>query len=148
MKLSGQYDVTIYGGDGEIRNSFSLPNVVTTAGKEYLASFLKSAAAGALTFTGKYMAVGTALTAESVGDTALGTELARTTGTASYTSGAIYNITATFATGATVGSISEFGLLTSSANGTLISRTVKSASAVYAVGAADYLVVNYTLTLS
>ena len=68
-----------------------------TAGKEYLAEFLTSAAVSASTWTCKYIAVGSVNTAEAADQTALGTELARHTGTVSYLTGAICQVTATFA---------------------------------------------------
>lgn len=143
--LKGRYFVTVYGPGGE-KERFEGDNVVTTVGKEFMASFLRSAALAAATFTAKYIALGTGSSAESVADTAMGTESARHTGTVSYTSGGIYNVTATFPTGAAVGAVIEFGLLSSASNGTLLSRNVKAAA--YNVTANDYVVVNYALTLA
>jgi hypothetical protein len=146
IKLSGRYFVSVYGPDGELKAEGEGPNVVTTVGKEFMASFLKSAALAASTFTAKYIAIGTGSSAEAAADTAMATESARHTGTVSYTSGGIYNVTATFPTGAAVGAILEFGLLSSSSAGTLLSRNVKSAA--YNLTASDFIVVNYALTLS
>jgi len=145
LKLSGRYFVTLYGPEGAVKEKREGDNVVTTVGKEFLASFLKSAAAAAATFTCKYIAIGTNSTGEAVGDTALGTESARHTGTVTYTSGGIYNVTATFAAGTGTGAIVEYGLLSSSANGTLFSRDTES---VINKGASDTLTVNYQLTFS
>lgn len=145
LKLTGRYYVKVYGPDG-LKAEWNDSNVVTTVGKEFIASFLKSAALAAATFTAKYIGVGTGTGAEAVGDTGLGTELARHTGTASYTSGAIYNITATFPTGAAVGAVVEFGLFSSSSAGTLLSRNVKASA--YNLTSSDYVVVNYQLTFS
>ena len=145
VKPVGRYYVSVYGPEG-LKASWDGPNVVTTVGKEMMASFLRSAALAASTFTAKYIAVGTGTGAEAAADTAMGTELARHTGTVSYTSGGIYNVTATFPTGAAVGAVVEFGLLSSSAAGTLLSRNVKSAA--YNVTATDFIVVNYQMTLS
>lgn len=145
MKLSGQYFITLYGPDGIIKDKRSGHNVVTTNGKEYMASFLYSAAAAASTFTAKYIAIGTGTSAESAADTALGTESARHTGTVSYVSGQIYQVTATFATGAGTGAITEYGLLSSSTAGTLVSRDIETA---VNKGANDTLTVVYQMTLS
>lgn len=145
VKLTGKYCVAVYGPEG-LKSSWEGPNVVTTVGKEFMASFLRSAALAAATFTAKYIAVGTGTGAEAAADTAMGTELARHTGTVSYTSGAIINVTATFPTGAAVGAVVEFGLLSSASAGTLLSRNVKAAA--YNVTATDYIVVNYAMTLS
>jgi hypothetical protein len=146
IKLTGRYFVSVYGPDGKLRARDESPNIVTTVGKEFMASFLKSAALAASTFTAKYVAIGTGSSAESAADTALATESARHTGTVSYTSGGIYNVTATFPTGAAVGAILEFGLLSSGTAGTLLSRSVKSAA--YNLTSSDYIVVNYAMTLS
>lgn len=144
--LHGEYFVRIYGGDGQLKHEDHIPNVVTTVGKEFIASFLRSAAAAASTFTAKYIAIGTGTGAESAADTALGTESARHTGTASYTSGGIFNVVATFATGAVSAAITEFGLLSSSSAGTLLSRTVRSSA--YNLTASDFIVVAYQTTFS
>lgn len=146
IKLLGRYYVTVYGPTGELKAELEGPNVVTTSGKDFIASLLKSAALAASTFTAKYVAVGTGSSAETVADTTLGTEVARHTGTVSYTSGGVYNVTATFPTGAAVGAIIEFGLLSSSTAGTLLSRQVKTTAVT--VGASDFVVVNYAMTFS
>jgi hypothetical protein len=145
VKMRGQWFITLYGPDGQIKDKKQGYNVVTTVGKEFLASFLSSACAGAATFTGKYIAIGTDSTAEAIGNTALGTELTRTTGTASYISGQIYQVTATFAAGSGTGAIVEYGLFSSSTNGTLIARDTEP---VVNKGASDTLTIVAQLTLS
>lgn len=145
MKLTGRYFVTLYGPDGKIKDQRDGENVVTTNGKEFLASFLYSAAAAAATFTCKYVAIGTGSSGESSSDTALGTESSRHTGTVSYISGQIYQVRATFATGSGTGAITEYGLLSSNTGGTLLSRDVETA---VNKGANDTLTVVYQMTLS
>lgn len=145
VTLKGKYFVTLYGPDGDVKERREGANVVTTVGKEFIASFLKSAALAAATFTAKYAAIGSDSTGEAVGNTALGTELSRSTGTVSYTSGGIFNVTATFATGSGTGTIYEYGLFTSSTGGTLISRDTE---ALITKGANDTLTVLYALTLA
>jgi hypothetical protein len=145
FSLSGRYTAVLYGPDGKEKQRVNGPNVVCTNGKEFLASFLYSAAAAASTFTCKYMAIGTDGTAEAAGQTALGTELSRTTGTVSYISNQIYQVKATFATGSGTGAIVEYGLFSSSTGGTMLSRDVES---VINKGAADVLTVTYQLTIS
>lgn len=145
VTLKGRYFVTLHGPDGEVKAKREGDNVVTTVGKEFLASFLSSAAAGAATMTAKYAAIGSDSTAEAAANTALGTELARTTGTVSYVSGAIYKVTATFAAGTGTGTVYEYGLFSSSTGGTLVSRDTE---ALITKGASDSLTVVYQLTLS
>ena len=90
VKMRGKWFLTLYGPNGGVKDQRSGVNIVTTVGKEFLASFLQSAVGGAATFTGRYVGIGTNSTAEAVGDTGLGTEVARHTGTASYLSGQIF----------------------------------------------------------
>jgi len=144
-KVEGFWSMYLYGPNGALKDERHGKNVVTTVGKEFLASFLKSAAAAASTFTCKYIAIGSDATAEAVGNTTLGTELARHTGTVSYVSGAIFQVTATFATGVGTGSIYEYGLFSSSTAGTMFSRDTES---LITKGANDTLTVTTRVTLS
>ncbi len=123
--MRGQWTATLESG-GVIKQVVKGPNVICTNGKEFLASFLSSAAAGAATFTCKYVAIGTDATAEAAAQTALGGELARTTGTVSYVSNQMYVVTATFPSGTGTGAIVEYGLLSSATAGAMLSRTVQS----------------------
>lgn len=120
-------------------------NIVCTNGKEFLASFLYSAAAAASTFTCKYIAVGSDSTAEAAANTALGTELSRHTGTVSYVSNQIYRVTATFAAGSGTGSIYEYGLFSSNTGGTMLNRDTE---ALISKGAGDVLTVTMNLTIN
>ncbi len=144
MRMMGRWKATLESG-GVIKQVVEGPNVICTNGKEFLASFLSSAAAAASTFTCKYVAIGTDATAEAAANTALGTELARTTGTVSYVSNQIYQVTATFASGTGTGAIVEYGLLSSSTAGTMLSRDVES---VINKGANDSLTAVLQITIS
>lgn len=142
--LKGRWKATLEGPTGEVIKRVEGPNVVCTNGKEFLASFLGSAAASPSTFTCRYMALGTDSTAEAAANTALGTEIARHTGTVSYISGGIYRVTATFAAGLGTGAIVEYGILSSSTGGTLLNRDTES---VINKGASDVLTVTCDLTI-
>ena len=144
-KLKGYWFAKLYGPDGELKQEVEGQNVVTTVGKEFIASYLNSAVAAATTFTVKYIAIGSNATAEAVGDTALGSELARQTGTASYISGQIFQVKATFAAGVGTGSVVEYGLMSSSTAGTLVARDTE---AVITKGASDTLTVTCQITVS
>lgn len=145
VKMKGEWFVRLYGPDGELKDSRQGFNVVTTVGKEFLASFMYSAVASPATFTGRYIGIGTNSTAEAAGDTALGTEVSRHTGTVSYISGQIFQVKATFATGSGTGAITEYGLISSNSAGTLIARDTESA---INKGANDTLTVTCQLTIS
>lgn len=143
--LLGNWTFELFDSDGNLKEKREVENVVCTNGKEFLASFLYSAAAAASTFTCKYLAIGTDSTAELAANTALGTELARQTGTVSYVSNQIYQVKATFASGLGTGNIVEFGVFSSSANGTMLNRGTRTA---IAKGASDTLTVTCQLTIS
>lgn len=145
VRLIGRWSFELRGPDGQIKETRAGTNVVCTNGKEFLASFLYSAAVAASTFTCRYIAIGTDATAEAAAQTALGTELSRHTGTVSYVSNQIYQVRATFATGSGTGSIVEYGLFSSSTGGTMFARDTESA---INKGANDTLTVVAQFTLS
>lgn len=145
VTLRGKWTLELFGPDGKLKDSRVGTNVICTNGKEFLASFLYSAAAAASTFTMKYIAIGTDSTAEAAAQTALGTEVSRHTGTVSYVSNQIYQVKATFATGSGTGAIVEYGLFSSSTGGTMLARDTESA---INKGANDTLTVTGQITLS
>ena len=145
MEMHGHWTIVHRGPQGEVKTKRQGHNVITTNGKEYLASFLGSAAAAASTFTMLYAATGTDSTAEAASNTALGTEVGRHTGTVSYISGQIYRVTATFAAGSSTGAIVEYGLFSSNTGGTMLSRDTES---VINIGASDSLETQTDITFS
>jgi len=145
VKPKGRWFVYLYGPDGALKEYREGTNVICTNGKEFLASFLNSAAAGAATFTMKYVAIGTDSTAEAAAQTALGIEASRQTGTVSYISNQIYQVKATFATGSGTGAIVEYGLFSSNTGGTMLARDTET---VINKGANDTLTVVSQFTIS
>lgn len=145
ITLKGKWTAVLNGPDGIEKQRVEGFNVVCTNGKEFLASFLYSAAAAASTFTCKYVAIGTDATAEAVGNTALGTESSRHTGTVSYVSNQIFRVKATFSTGSGTGAIVEYGLFSSASAGTMLNRDTEAA---INKGANDTLTVTCDLTIS
>lgn len=143
--MKGRWRAELRGPDGKIKQVEQGSNVVVTNGKEFLASFLYSAAAAASTFTCKYIGIGSDATAEAASNTALGTELSRATGTVSYVSNQIYQVRATFATGSGTGAITEYGLFSSNTAGTMLARDTE---AVINKGANDTLTVIAQITIS
>lgn len=144
-KITGHWTATLYGPDGKLKTQQSGQNVVVDVGKEFLASFLQSAAAAASTFTMNYVAIGTDSTAEAASNTALGTELSRHTGVVSYVSNQIFRVTATFAAGSGTGAIVEYGLFSSNTAGTMFARDTED---VINKGASDTLTVTAEFTFS
>lgn len=145
IKVKGKWFVSLYGPDSELKEERKGDNVITLNGLSGLVSHLVSATVAATTFTFRYIAIGTDATGEANTDTALGGELARHTGTVSHGSNGIYRVTATFPSGTGDGAIAEYGLLDSSAAGTLFSRDTE---AVVNKGANDDLIVTTEITYS
>lgn len=144
FKLIGHWDLLLTGEDGQVKDRRYGKNVVVENGKEFLASFLNSSATAAATFTMRYVAIGTDSTAEAASNTALGSEVSRHTGTVTYTSGALYEVVATFAAGSGTGAITEYGLFSSNSAGTMFSRDTES---VINKGASDTLTVTTKVTV-
>lgn len=146
MVPKGEWSAYVYGPDGQLKTSFTgSRNVVTTAGKDFVASFLVSAAAAASTFTCKYVAVGTGTTPETAADTALVAEVVRTTAVVSHNGQGVYQLVASFLTNSATGAITEYGIFSSATAGTMLARDTES---VINVGATDTLTVTAQVTLS
>ncbi|QDP46087.1 MAG: hypothetical protein Tp172DCM1112201_18 [Prokaryotic dsDNA virus sp.] len=135
LKLKGKLTIAL--NDKVVQE---VPNLVVTAGKGYVADRM----ANNSTVIG-YMAIGTGSTAAAAGNTALGSESARTALTSTNVSGAVVTYVDTFAAGTGTGAITEAGLLTASSGGTMLARTVFS---VVNKGANDAMTITWTVTVS
>jgi hypothetical protein len=93
----------------------------TTVGKNLVATAL-----GAVITPVGWIAVGTNGTTVTVGDTSLGTEIARVAATAA-TSGNVTTFTATFPAGVGTGTWQEAGLFNAANGGVMLSRVVFAA---------------------
>lgn len=90
--LTGRVKLTLFGPDGEIKQQVEDHNLVVTAGKNWLATYLAQTNTSDMIM----MAIGTSSTAVAAGDTALNGEFCtRIVGT-TYASNNIYQLTATF----------------------------------------------------
>lgn len=116
-------------------------NLVVTTGKNYVASRMKDATATAMS----HMAIGTGSTAAAAGDTALGSESARTALTSTTVTNNEVAYVDTFAAGTGTGAITEAGLFNASSAGTMLCRTVFS---VVNKGADDSMTITWTVTVS
>jgi hypothetical protein len=125
------------------------PNIVTTAGKNSLATLLNSASAGTSVVT--HMGFGTSSTAVAAGDTVLGTELvgngyARVAVTRSNPSGNVVQYVATL-TGITASvTVQEAGLFNAATSGTLFAHQLTGAVALN--NSADSLQITWQITFS
>ena len=136
LKLTGKLTIAL---NDEIVQE--VPNLVVTAGKGYVASRMKDTSATAMS----HMAIGTGSTAAAAGNTALGSESARTALTSTTVSSADIVYVDTFAAGTGTGAITEAGIFNASSGGTMLCRTVFS---VVNKGANDAMTITWTVTVS
>lgn len=118
--------------------------VVTTAGVSYIVDSFQNSTTSPLDVM-KYHASGTGTTAEAIGDTALVTEVAtREAGTQTEASATVYQTVATITYAGTF-AITEHGIFSAAAVGTLLDRSVFSA---INVTSGDSIQFTYELTVN
>lgn len=126
LRLYGVWETVLKDKDGNVVQTQKGKNLIVDNGKEFIASFFNSAATAASTFLMRYIAIGTDSTAAAASNTALGVEVSRHTGTVTYSSGALYEVVATFAAGSGTGAIVEYGLFSANSSGTMLNRNIQS----------------------
>lgn len=135
--------------DGAVVQSGERDNVITTVGKNGLASLLNSTNAGNTLVT--HMGFGTATTAVAAGDTALGTEItgngyARVSVTRSNPSGNVIQYQATLTGLSAAVTVQEAGLFNAATAGTLFAHQLTGA--VTLSSASDSLQITWQVTVS
>lgn len=136
LKMKGRLSIAI---NNEVVQE--VDNLVVTAGKGYVASRMKDTTATAMS----HMAIGTGSTAAAAGDTALGSEAARTALTSTTVTNNEVVYVDTFGAGTGTGAITEAGVFNASSGGTMLCRTVFS---VVNKGADDSMTITWTVTVS
>tara|TARA_Y100001937_G_scaffold103564_1_gene142828 strand:- start:1027 stop:1449 length:423 start_codon:yes stop_codon:yes gene_type:complete len=135
LKLTGKLSIAI--NDEVVQE---VPNLVVTAGKNYVADRIKNNST-----VMSHMAIGTGSTPAAAGNTALGSESARTSLTSSTVTDNEIVYVDTFAAGTGTGAITEAGIFNASSGGTMLCRTVFS---VVNKGASDAMTITWTVTVS
>ena len=135
LKLTGKLSIAI--NDKVVQE---VPNLVVTAGKNYVADRIKNNST-----VMSHMAIGTGSTAAAAGNTALGSESARTALTSSTVTDNEIVYVDTFAAGTGTGAITEAGIFNASSGGTMLCRTVFD---VVNKGASDAMTITWTVTVS
>lgn len=143
LTIVGHLSIQLHDEHGALKDSRKVPNLVVTAGKNFIASRIKDATATAMT----HMAVGTTATAAAAGDTTLGAEVgsSRTALTSTTVSTNTVVYVCTFGAGVGTGALVEAGLFNASSAGTMLARTVFS---TINKAAGDSLTITWTLTIS
>tara|TARA_R100000951_G_C2644772_1_gene182176 strand:+ start:1688 stop:2113 length:426 start_codon:yes stop_codon:yes gene_type:complete len=118
-----------------------IPNLVVTAGKDFVASRMKDTTKGAMS----HMSIGTGTTAAAAGNTTLVTELDRNALTSTTVTSNAVAYVCTWAAGDGTGAVTEAGLFNASSGGDMLCRTVFS---VVNKGSADSMTITWTITVS
>lgn len=95
-------------------------NLVTTVGKQYIASRCVDASAAAI----GWIAIGSGNTAPAAGNTTLVTETARAAISSGSATGGVATFVATIPAGSGTGTVEEVGLFNASSAGTMVARAL------------------------
>lgn len=140
VTVVGTPRIVLTSKDGIVKQDFSIPNLVVTTGKGFIASRMVGTASAAMS----HMAVGSGTTAAVVGDTALQTEITRAALSSSTAVGAVTTYVASFAAGVGTGAITEAAVLNASSGGTMLCRTTFP---VVNKGSDDTMSITWTVTI-
>lgn len=135
LSMRGDVEITLNG-----QTVLEKKNLIVTAGKAFLANAVLNSSASPFT----NMAIGTGTTAAALGDTTLGSELARSAFTSSSVASNVVTLSTTYAAGTGTGALTEAGIFNAGSGGTMLSRVVFSA---INKGAADSLTITWTITV-
>lgn len=141
IKAVGQVNTIHTKADGSVVEC-TIPNLVVTVGKNFIASRMASAGAAVM----GWIEVGTGGTAPVVGDTTLQTALYRKAITVSggTVAGSAVTYSVTLNPGEGTGSLQEAGIFNAGAAGTMLARTTFG---TIAKAAGDTVTINWTVSL-
>jgi hypothetical protein len=145
MKATGLVKVVKKNALGQVTQEFEVPNLVVTAGKNYIASKIVATTNSPASMT--HMAIGTGTTAASLTDTQLVTQTGRVTLSGSSVANNTITYTATFPAGTGDGAITEAGIFNGATSpaATMLCRTTFP---VVNKGAGDTIAITWVITVS
>ena len=147
LTITGRIVAKLFDKDGVLKDAREIKNLVVTAGKNYLATWLAAASQGGEFMS--YIALGTGTNSPTSGDTALQTEFSgggysRVQGTLTNSTNVWQNV-ASFGPGNGTGAVTEAGLFSASSSGTMFARQTFS---VINKAAGDTLQITWQVTFS
>jgi hypothetical protein len=143
LKATGKVRIVQTNASGETIKEFEVPNLVVTAGKNYIASKIVATTNSPVSMT--HMAIGTGTGTPGASDTTLGAEVGRVSLAGSVVSTNTITYTATFPAGTGTGAITEAAVLNASSSGTMLCRTTFP---VVNKAAGDTIAVTWVVTVS
>lgn len=141
LKMKGELQIVVRDASGTVKQELNVSNLVVTAGKNYIASRITSAAATVMS----HMAIGTGTATPAVANTTLGTEAGRVALASFSASNNQVTATATFPAGTGTGAITEAGIFNAASAGTLLCRTTFP---VVNKAAGDSIAITWVVTVS
>ena len=143
LKLKGRLTVNLIAADGTTKETQEIPNLVVTTGKTFVASRMAGTSATVMS----HMAIGTSSTAAAVGNTTLGSEVARVAlaSTTATNNDIVYVATFPAGTPSSSAGVVEAAIFNASSNGTMLCRTVFS---IINKASTDSLSITWTITAS
>jgi hypothetical protein len=121
LKATGKVQVQRFNAAGVLVEEHNVPNLVVTAGKNYIAAKMVATTNSPASMT--HMAIGTGTGTPGASDTTLGTQTGRVSLSGSTVSTNTITYTATFPAGTGDGAITEAGIFNASSGGTMLCRT-------------------------
>lgn len=143
LRTFGKLDVVLTNELGEVKQKFTVPNLVVQTGRNFIAHRMTSNSNVVMS----HMAIGTNNTAAALTDTTLGTETARVALTSASTAANVVTYVATFNPGtpSSANAVVEAGIFNAASNGDLLCRTVFD---VVNKGTLDTLSITWTVSNS
>lgn len=143
FNMTGELDIVVTGSDGQVKEQKTVPNLVVTVGKYFVASRMTGSASAVMS----HMAIGSSNTSAAAGDTALGGELGRvalTTAGGVATNGVVEYV-ASFPAGTGTGGVQEAGIFNATPAGTMLCRTTFP---IVNKGADDSITITWRVTVN
>ena len=143
LRTFGKLDVVLTNELGEVKQKFTVPNLVVQTGRNFIAHRMTSNSNVVMS----HMAIGTNNTAAALNNTTLGTESARVALTSATTTANVVTYIATFNPGtpSAANAVVEAGIFNAGSGGELLCRTVFD---VVNKGTLDTLSITWTVSNS
>ena len=145
LKVTGSLEVILYDSNKNIKQQFTVPNLVVSAGKNVIANKLVGGAEAIMS----HMAVGTdngTILPLATSNTQLGAQLgSRVALTSQTATNNVVTYSATFDVGVSTGALVEAGIFNAATNGSMLCRTN---FAVVNKEASDILTINWNVTIN
>lgn len=141
LKATGRLDIVLLDQNNNIKQQVSVPNLVVTVGKNFIASRMVGTASAAMS----HMAVGTSNANLAAANTALAAQLTRVALTSATATNSTVTYVGNYGAGVGTGALVEAGIFNDATTGTMLCRTTFP---VINKEASDTLTINWVVTIS